>query len=484
MDTRELLAGLRRLEKKELSEAFDPFVLSSRPTQKQREILEDINSVQYRYVVAGNQSGKSQLAAREISWMLTGTHPTWQRPETWGREPLLVLIAAQDLTMAATELWGKKLKPFLDAQEWKEEKSGGTLKRARNTKTGDTIVFLSHSDGSEKNRKHMQGYTAHYVWLDEMPSNASIFEELQRRVDRSRGPWIATFTPKFKNDKIRRVVDASDGKVTKKYQMGKLDNPIYKDRLDEEMAKLAGYSEAEKRTILYGEWSTGESAVYHFDYPLMVVDELPPYYSRGWRHVESVDPAMKSKCGYTLWAEDPSTGIWYLMEDNYIEGMLHVEDLFNKIQEKSKGYNIVRRISDSMAWFTMEATKHQTPYLIPFDKNSRKEELIKGLQTKLSTGKIKIASWCTTFIDEIQSCQWADTSDRIVNASSYHTMDCAQYFCDMIPKSDPEQKVIPWHVELRQKNEIRKKTEAAAKQARVRRGARGINSWKRGRIRL
>jgi len=55
VDTRNLLAGLRRLEKSELSEAFDPFILKSRPNQRQKQILEDINSVQYRYVVAGNQ---------------------------------------------------------------------------------------------------------------------------------------------------------------------------------------------------------------------------------------------------------------------------------------------------------------------------------------------------------------------------------------------------------------------------------------------
>jgi len=444
-----------------------------------------VNHPDHLYICDGyytGNSGKSMLAGREISWILTGTHPTWQRPEAWGREPLLILIAAQDLTMAETELWSKKIKPFLAAQDWKEDRQGSSLKRAINKKTGDTLVFLSHSDGSEKNRKHMQGYTAHYVWLDEMPSNANIFEELQRRVDRSGGPWIATFTPKFRNDKIRRVVDAADGRVAKKYQMSKLDNPIYKDRLDEEFAKLAGYSEVEKRTILYGDWSTGESSVYFFDYNSMVVDSLPSYYSRGWRHVESVDPAMKSKCGYTLWAEDPSTSLWYLVEDKYIEGMLHVGDLFDKIQERSRGYNIVRRISDSMAWFTMEASKNNISYLIPYDKNSRKEELIKGLQTSLSSGKIKIGAWCSSFIDEVQTCQWAETSDRIVNASSYHTLDCAQYFCDMVPKSDPTQRVIPWHMELREKNTERKKREQAKTSLKIRKTSRkGV--WGRGRKR-
>ena len=479
---KQLVAGFRKLEKGKLHKAFDPFHSETRPNKKQQEIMEDINSIQYRYVVAGNQSGKSQLAAREIAWILTDTHPTWQRPQDWGHEPLLILVAAQDLTMAETELWGKKIKPFLDSTEWREERQGNSLKRALNKKTGDTIVFLSHSDGGEKNRRHMQGYVAHYVWLDEMPANAAIFEELQRRVDKNKGPWIATFTPKFRNDKIRRVVDASVAPMAKKYQMSKLDNPIYKERIEEEIGKLAGYTEAEKKTVLYGEWSTGEATVYHFDYEKMVIDSLPEYYSRGWRHVESVDPAMKSKFGYTLWAEDPSTGVWYLVEDTYIEGMLDVTDLIEKVKQKGRGYNIIRRISDSMAWFTMQANREGLKYIIPYDKNSRKNELIKGLQQALSLGKIKIGSWCATFIDEVQSCRWAETSDRIINASIYHTLDCSQYFCDMMPKSEDIQKVQPWHIELRNQNtQIKKQEKEKKKIASMckikRRTGRPINAW-------
>ena len=479
---RQLAAGLKKAEKGQLNECFDPFHLDSRPNPSQKAIMEDINSVLYRYVVAGNQSGKSQLAGRELSWILNGSHPTWQRPERWKNEPILAIIAAQDLTMAETELWNKKVAPFLDLTEWRAIRSGGVLKRmARKDGTAE-VVFLSHSDGSEKNRKHMQGYTAQYVWLDEMPASSDIFEELQRRTDKSKGPWIATFTPKFRNDKIRRVVDASDGVVAKKYQMSKLDNPIYAGDLDVELAKLAGYSEQKKRTVLYGDWSTGESAVYDFNYEQMVVDKLPDHYSKGWRHIESVDPAMKSKFGYTLWAEDPSTAIWYLVQDEYIQGMMSPTDLVETVRNRSQGYNITRRISDPHeAWYISQASQAGMTYMTPYDKNNRKHDLIKGLQLALSNNKIKIGAWCATFIDEIQSCQWSETSDRMINSSSYHTLDCSQYFADLIPEPDIHLAPKAWHTELRLANNRRKENQRASVEGfgQVTRRKRGpIDGWK------
>ena len=64
-----------------LNEAFNPIQLDSRPTLKQREVLEDVWS-RHKYVVAGNQSGKSQTKARDVAWKLTETHPYWDRPNS------------------------------------------------------------------------------------------------------------------------------------------------------------------------------------------------------------------------------------------------------------------------------------------------------------------------------------------------------------------------------------------------------------------
>lgn len=138
-----------------------------------------------------------------------------------------------------------------------------------------------------------------------------------------------------------------------------------------------------------------------------------------------------------------------------------------------------------MAWFTGAASKLGIQYMVPYDKNSRKDELIKGLQSALSKGEIKIAPWCTIFKDEIQGCQWSETSDRMVNASSYHTLDSSQYFVDNKPKYDDFVPQMEWHEQLRRGNAKRKKTEAMVKKVSKGGRVRPMNAWRpRGRQRL
>lgn len=482
-ESRKLAAAIKRMEKMQLQQAFDASFPESRPNPKQEEIFADIGKIQYRWVVAGNQSGKSQLAARELAWIASDNHPNWKRPKHWGTEPLLLIVAGQSRQLIE-EIWAKKIGPFLDAAEWKVIRQGGALQAVESQKNKNKILFLVHSDSSDSARRQLQGYVAHYVWLDEMPGSLSILEELQRRVDARQGYFIATFTPKFRNDEIRRIVDASRAPVAKKYRMSKLDNPIYAARIDEELQKLEGFSEGYKKTVLYGDWSTGDSAVYQFDYDHMTVQAMPDYYSHGWRHVASLDPAAKSKFGYSLWAEDPGTAVWYLVNDKYIEGIADPNQLYAEVQKRNSGYNVMRQVCDPHeGWFIGLANTLGTTYSVPYDKNNRKTDLIKNLQHALSSGKIKIGRWCTNFLDEIQSCQWSETTDRIINASSYHELDTAQYFVDCMPKHDPVQIVKPWEVELRQANNSRKKAASASRTASVKHRARAINNWGRRALR-
>jgi hypothetical protein len=159
-----------------------------------------------------------------------------------------------------------------------------------------------------------------------------------------------------------------------------------------------------------------------------------------------------------LWGEDPGSGVWYLVKDNYIENIFSPDDMLAEVLRLCQGYNIVKRISDPHeSWFIGLAEKFRITFLLADKSNSRKGELIKGLQLQLTTGKIKAATWCSNFINEIQSCQWSETdAEKIVNSSRYHILDAAQYFADNIPPYDESQRVVPWFVELRQKNEQRK----------------------------
>jgi hypothetical protein len=460
-----LAAAVARLKRLDLQECFDPAIPGSKPTPTQESVFKEFGHVKRQWIVAGNQSGKSATCARIVSWVLTGTHPHWKKPLQWGNEPLLVIVAGRTGKQIEDSLL-PKLISFLEEGTYKIVRIGNIVQRLELT-NGNRVIFQSLENPNVA-RERLQSYVAHLVWVDEMPATIGIINELILRVQARNGYFLASFTPLMRNLDIQKMVEAEQLPQGKKYNFAMLDNPVYSDpqRKAEILESMATLPEAVRNTRLFGAWSTSESHVYYFDPGSMV--EAPVNYSPSWRHVEASDPALQSKFGFTLWAEDPSTGIWYCVKAEYISGIYVPDAVVEEIKGRTQGYNIIRRIADPHeSWYLHTASSKGIVYVTPYNKNSRKGELIKNLQTALGTS-IKIAPWCTDLIDELTSCQWSDTTaGKIVNSSSYHLLDSAQYFVDCKPKWDGIQFVKPWHAELREANEVRKKSEKLAQAVRV-----------------
>jgi uncharacterized protein (DUF2344 family) len=176
-----------------------------------------------------------------------------------------------------------------------------------------------------------------------------------------------------------------------------------------------------------------------------------------WRHIESVDPASSSALGLTIWAENPVTGVWYCVRDEYIKGVLVPTDIVKAVQVYTRNLNIVRRISDYAPWYVHTASSMGISYMTVQNKNvSRKDELIKNLQQSL-VQDIRIAPHCQRLIEEIQECRWSDKGEgRIVNHSSFHLLDSAQYFVDIKPKKLEVKTFVSHDDWLYQANEKRK----------------------------
>jgi hypothetical protein len=444
-----------------LKECYDPVDLNSRPTAAQLACLQDINRIRHRYVTAGNQAGKSQMLAREVSWLFEDTHPFWSRPANWGNEPLLILVVGRVAKQVEDVLW-RKIEAFLEPDSFTIIRVGGQLQKVVHRANGNTILFGSHHNEREA-REKLQAFVAHACYLDELPSSFRLLEELHRRVQAKGGPFMATFTPKEPNTQIKAIIDGGTAPLSRKYQFSMLDNPIYTEAKKAEIIEsLAELPEAYRNTILYGDWYAGDSRVYHFDRSSMVAEA--PGYSASWRHVESVDPALQSKFGYTLWAERPDTGWWYCIRADYIEGSgaLTPDAVFEECQRRTRHLNVVRRVSDPHeSWFINTASAKGVSYQFPLDKNRRKGELIKGLQSALGTTCF-ITPGCDILIRELENCQWSETSDRIVNGKSYHCLDASQYFVDCMPRGQEVAAPKTWEAELRTANEVRKRAAKTA----------------------
>lgn len=443
-----------------------------------------------------HNSGKSAVAAREIAWILNGDHPSWTRPAEWGTGPLTIIVAGQDRKMMELELWGNKLLKFLNPADWREVRAGQSLQYAEHRKTGDRVVFISHADSSEKNRKHMQGYVAHYVWLDEMPASTRVLEELQRRVDSRNGYFLATFTPKFKNLEIRKVVDSATPPHAKKYQMSKFDNPIFAAHREREIAKLAGYSEDMRNAVLYGSWMSGDGLVHHFDPDLH--GGAPENYDPSWRHVVVVDPATESKLGLTLWAEDPtprdpltmqpvavcpelgsddpqtrSTRMWWMVRADYVEGIYVPTEIIAAVEKSLVGLNVCLRRADSHeAWFIRQASAMPDGPSYTYEgiegKNvpERKNGLIRTFQEGLGR-RYRIADWCTKFHDEVQSYERDPETGKIKAKSKFHIIDTCHYFADKIPEPVHNYVYGSYHDRLYHAYLLEERRSAAREQARA-----------------
>lgn len=447
-----------KLEAIQRASCFDAFNLESKPTEKQDSVFRDAAEISSRYVVSGNQTGKSQMGAREVSWVFEHKHPYWDTKAQYGDAPLLILVVGRVGEQVETELWARKIKPFLTPGSYKEIRTGNSLQRVVHNTNKNTIVFLSHHNVNEARQK-VQAFTAAYVWLDEMPQSLSLLIELELRVQANDGRLLATFTPLLRNIDIKDRIESCEAPLGRKYQFAMLDNPIYRGREDEILKRYENLPEDERNARLYGEWFKGGQQVYNFDSDKQVRD--PEAYHPNWPHLEVVDPAASGKAGFLLLANKPGTRLWYVVKSHYIQGAA-ASDLLEEIEKITTGYNVIRKISDPHeTWFIKEAAKQKRYYAGVYKKNDRKNELIKNLQTALNEEKIIVTSWVPDLIDELNSCMWKEDSDRIIGASRFHLLDCAQYAVDSLPTMRMPAVPKTFEQDLREKH--KKRVEARAK---------------------
>jgi len=438
-----------------------------------------VNSTTNLYMLANglitHNSGKSTIGGREVSWLLEDKHPYINREKLWGICPITILVLGQVGEQITSNLWEVKIKPFLKPGTFKEVRIGNALQRVEMT-NGDRIIFVSHHNCSEA-RKTVQGYAAHYVWIDEMPTSLSLVAELVTRIISKNGRLLITFTPLLRSMEIKQYIEGLLPPSGQVFKLNMLDNPIFFGRESEILAQYANYPPAEREARLFGNWFIGSNSVYEYD-PVSQKVKTPQHYSTQWPHVEAVDPAAASKLGYVLYAKDPITEYWYMIKTTYIDGAAP-SDLVQKVQIESAGYHIIRRISDPHeSWFIKEAEKMGVYYEGVYKKTERKLELIKNLQQALTSGSLKVCEQCTLFFEEAVACQWSESEVQIINGQKYHVLDAAQYGLDILPlvKITPVKVypnfVIAHDVRVRELNEKRKAQEKKIRNSKgYRRGA-------------
>lgn len=497
MYTTKHLEALQREINKHKLHCMDPYKPRSRPSKEQLTVLKEVSKSMI-YLVAGNQFGKSQIGARIIAWKFEENHPYWRRPNKhqcvdktcdsfniectdfakdeykckecgtvwvdWAEEPLTLILAGRVMKQVG-ELWDKKIKPYLgkEGKDYKVVKAGGALDHVLNLKNGNKILFLTH-DKAEQAREKAQGFTAHHVWLDEMPSSHKYIEELQRRIDARMGQFISTFTPKRPNPVIRQMVDNVDPRVGIKFKYGKLDNPIYANRKELEIAKLKGIPEAEQNCILYGDWLDSSDAAFTYNDEILI--DKPDNYSNEWAHVFSIDPAAGGKNGYVLIGINPISKKPFVAQAGYIKVDGDLATYVSKISRILNTHNVVRKIYDpAEKWFLNEMHSKKINGWMAADK-SDKTRLIINLQNFLESGKIEIDKKLVDLIKELKEAEWDDKPSRyglIKNSTKYHISDSLQYAVMHLPKVEDSVAGMSYHGRILKAHELQEEAKQSRK---------------------
>jgi hypothetical protein len=431
-------------------------------------------------IVVGN-SGKTTLILRLLTWAVEESSPYWRRPTDdicnnlqcntkgikrhqlgkdyecpkcgnvwtiWPKDqPINVMLIGEQLKNIQENLYEPRIKPLLmNPDEWEEDKLGSTfVQKITNTRTGNSILFFPHGHGAETARKAVQGYSVHYVFTDEQIPK-KLIEELQRRVMAKLGIFVCGFTMKKLDAEVVRFVEAQVASgAAKRFYISMLDNPIYAGRKDMIEAQLAGLNEAERNVVLFGEVQFSDEYVFYQVDAEKIAKPVPPTYdAKKWRHVEIIDPAIKSKAGRVIIAQDPDTKIWHVIHVYLLKGMLHDKHLYEAhlaLREK-EGYDPILSVADDDAGFIGMARHHDTPTKFIFPKSKRakgrgKLWLIKQTAGTLISGILHIDPKFTLLWDEIRSYQWKENSrTEIVNSHKYHLLDCIMYFIDSLPDED------------------------------------------------
>ncbi len=473
--------AVKRLERSELAVVIDPAFPKSRAAPHQDAFFRDAGRYPFRIIRAGNQSAKSTTGLRDLTYVMTGTHPHWRRPTAsacpccrsapvskeengdltcanehtwrdWGTGALTAIVAGQSYTSMEEELWRNKMKPFF-GPEWKEFHKGGQLKKVENVRTGDRILFLSHADSSEQNRKYLQSFVAHYVYLDEMPTSVAIFEELQRRVDARRGYFTAGFTPKVYSGAVRRWVDNLEAPTGLVYRFSKFQNPLFKGKEAEERAKLKGLPEHYVKCVLFGDWMPGDGLVFWFE-PDLHGAARHPGYDKSWAHVLVVDPATESKLGFLMAYRIPESaavlqghpppGSWVVYRAFYVEGVYTPTKIVAHVEALAAegAPNLIERVSDPAAtWYIRQASDMPAPhpsvqYSGVYGKNvdGRKDSMLAASQQALGQNVWVELNDETVFLqDEFGSMVRSPDTGQIRKAKRFHLIDSFNYFVDRLP---------------------------------------------------
>lgn len=448
-----LVQAIQQLNHLEWLQTFDQTKPGSRATSPQQQLLDAILNCSTLYIEcrSGNRSGKTATMAKALAVMLREEpDDQWKRPAHWVG-PLLLLVLGRQSKQVDESIW-PKIRMHLRAGTYREVRVGNSLQKVVMS-NGNVLLTFSHHNVAQA-QQAVQSFDANLCVIDELPSHPSLIEEAEKRVLLRKGSLVLTYTPKQPGPKVKAYLEALPAHLISRIRLSSLDNPAMDQETRDKMyASAASQGQSALNTILYGEWTVGDRAVYGAYDPTTCMVQLPEHYSpQIWRHVACVDPAVASASGVIVLGEDPNTHIWYVVHASYVTDIADPAEIVRAVEGRMSSFRIVRRIYDTAAtWFAGAARAQRFIYLPIENKAHNKHNFIAAVNAALGQ-KVFLTEGALPLEEELLGAQWSETGtgDKIAAAHDYHCADALLYCLQLLPS--PEQAPaadIPLHTELK-----------------------------------
>ncbi len=406
---------------------------------------------QERMLMAANRDGKTMSAGMEVAMHLTGRYPEWWTGRKF-EQPVLVWTGSPtnetSRSIVQKQLIGGTSKLELGTGTVPRECIYGKP-RTRQAGVGDVVdsFKIRHKSGGlstcelktyEQGWRKWQGTEPDVVWLDEEPDVSAdqkrIYAEALTRLLTSHGIMMVTFTP------LLGVTE-----LVSHYQKGGdgvwLGTATWEDAphlLKEERDRLASsYPDYELDARTKGIPMLGEGRVFRVreeDIKIAPI-EIPSH----WPRIAGIDFGMDHPTAGAWLAWDRDTDIVYLYDSYQKSGMdsiYHAKAFLGRGEwipvswphdganrEKGSGQNL-KNIYRSHG---LRLLSRSARYSNDKGGSQRKWPIIESMHERMLTGRFKVFSNCTEWLDEFRSYHVKDGKlterrDDCLKASFYALM--------------------------------------------------------------
>ena len=310
-----------------------------------------------RMLMAANRVGKTQCAAAEVSYHLTGDYPEWWQGRRFAH-PTLVWTGSptnetsRDIVQA--ELLGGLGEKLGTGWIPKARLHGQPKTRQAGVKDVIDTFQVKHSSGGfstcnlktyEQGWQKWQGTAPHVVWDDEEPDDYMIYSESQTRILTSKGILLVTFTPlQGVTDLVQHFQEGGPGIYLKGASW---DDAPHLSKEDKD--RLAGsYRLHERAARTQGIPMLGEGAVFPVPDEQIAVDpfKIPDH----WARIKGCDFGI----------DHPAAGVEIAWDRD--QDVIYVIDGYKKANELPPYH---------AAWFTK--SNPQVPVAWPHDGMNREK---------------------------------------------------------------------------------------------------------------